>query len=280
MRSTTSAAMIAILLNADPTPAEREHTARITFGAPSFPEPQRLAIEERFGLTVISGFGMSETTFGMIEDPDAPRPSGSIGRPRLHPDKRITNEVRIIGENGLAAPIGEPGELLIRNPVTMLGYFDDPEKTSETLRDGWLHTGDAVRVDEDGFYYYVDRKKDIVRRRGENVSSLEVELVIGEFPGVAEAAIVGVPAAVTDEEIVAVIVPRAGSKVDEAEIVAWCAERLADFKVPRFVHVVTELPKTSTHKVEKARLREELLRAPGTWWDSQAGAAGMKEPSS
>lgn len=261
-------AIIAILMQRAPDPCERDHAIRVAYGAPSFPEEQRLAIEERFGFTVMSGFGMSETTFGLTEQPVRERPSGSIGRPRLHPDRRITNEVRIVDDEGVDVPVGQVGELIIRNPITMKAYFDDPERTAEAIRDGWLYTGDYARCDDEGFYYYVDRKKDIVRRRGENVSSVEVELVLMEHPAVEEAAVIGVPAELTDEDILAVVVPRAGAAPDADDLARWCAERLADFKVPRYVLVVDELPKTPTQKVQKAQLRSQLTDR-SLWWDRE-----------
>jgi len=138
----------------------------------------------------------------------------------------------------------------------MAGYFGDPVRTAEALRDGWLFTGDMAWQDAEGFFYFSDRKKDIVRRRGENVSSLEVELVLNEHPAVLESAIVGVPSELTDEDLLAVVVQRPGNEPDPAELVDWCARRLAPFKVPRFVQYADALPKTPTQKVEKHRLRD------------------------
>jgi crotonobetaine/carnitine-CoA ligase len=165
-------------------------------------------------------------------------------------------EARIVDEAGADATRGTVGELLLRNPALMTGYFRDPVRTAEALRDGWLHTGDMAWQDADGFFYFSDRKKDIVRRRGENVSSLEVELVLNDHPAVIESAIVGVPSDLTDEDLLAVVVPRAEDERDPADLVDWCARRLAPFKVPRFVQYVGALPKTPTQKVEKHRLRD------------------------
>jgi crotonobetaine/carnitine-CoA ligase len=262
-------AMIAILMQRDPSPEERDHELRYAYGAPKFPEPRLREIEERFGITLISGFGMSETTFGLVESIHH-RPPGSVGKPRLHPDRRLTNEVRIVDDDGVEVGPGEVGEIVIRNAMIMKGYFEDPERTAEAIRDGWLYTGDYGKRDAEGYFYFVDRKKDIVRRRGENVSSLEVELVLMSHPAVEEAAVVGVPAELTDEEVLAFVVPREGCAPDPAELVAWCAKRLADFKVPRYVQLIESLPKTPTQKVEKVKLREAA--DPQAWYDREAAA--------
>jgi carnitine-CoA ligase len=263
-------AVIAILLKAEPGPHERDHELHVMYGAPAFAEPERAAIEERFGVRVISGFGMSETTFGLIEAPHGERRSGSMGKARQHPDAAFVNEARVVDDDGHEVAPGVTGELIISNPAMMRGYFDDPERTAESLRDGWLWTGDLARRDEDGFFYYVDRKKDIIRRRGENVSSLEVEVVLAAHPAVEEAAVVGVPSELTEEEVLALVQVLPGEAADPAELEAWCRERLADFKVPRYIQVVESLPKTATGRLQKGRLREALVD-PEQWWDREAG---------
>ena len=180
-----------------------------------------------------------------------------MGVPRHHPDPSVPRtEARVADDAGDSVGPGVVGELLLRNAAMMAGYFNDPVRTAETLVDGWLHTGDSAWYDEDGYYYFVDRKKDLVRRRGENISSLEVERVIEQHPAVLEAAVVGVPSELTDEEVLAYVVRRPGAEVDATEVFDWCAERLAAFKVPRYVEIVDdELPKTPTAKVQKTRLR-------------------------
>jgi crotonobetaine/carnitine-CoA ligase len=165
-------------------------------------------------------------------------------------------EAKIVNDSGHEVPPGTHGELLLRNAAMMLGYFHDPERTAEALDvDGWLHTGDNAWMDEDGFFYFVDRKKDIVRRRGENISSLEVERTIEQHPDVLEAAVVGVPSQLTDEDVLAYVVPRPEANLRPEDIVTWCAQHLASFKTPRFVEFIAEMPKTPTSKIQKARLR-------------------------
>jgi crotonobetaine/carnitine-CoA ligase len=182
-----------------------------------------------------------------------------MGFPRNHPDPDVPRTAAaVFDEHGNQLGDNEVGELALRGPAHMLGYFNDPERTAEALRDGWLYTGDMARRDSDGQYYFVDRKKDIVRRRGENVSSLEVENVIDDHPAVMESAVIGVPSELTDEELLVFIVARGGAKLDFAEIGDWAAERLARFKVPRYYRQIDALPKTSTQKIAKHLLRASV----------------------
>jgi carnitine-CoA ligase len=247
--------MMAVLMKRDVTPLERQHSVRLTYGGPALPDPLRTDLEKRFGLTIISGIGMSETTFGLIESAHGERRSASLGKVRQHPDPRIVNEARVVDELGLDVPVGQSGELIFRSPVMMKGYYRDLQQTAQTVRDGWLYTGDLVRKDEDGFYYYVDRKKDIIRVRGENVASAEVEQVLNEHPGVQESAVVGIPSELTDEEVVAFVVPQPRANLESDALVAWCKPRLADFKLPRYIWFLESLPKTETQRVEKSSLR-------------------------
>jgi crotonobetaine/carnitine-CoA ligase len=151
----------------------------------------------------------------------------------------------------------------------MAGYFNDPERTAEALRDGWLFTGDMAWRDEDGYFFFVDRKKDIIRRRGENVSSLEVEDVLNDHPAVLECAVVGVPSDLTDEELFVFVVPRPGTTFDPADLARWASDRLAAFKVPRYYRTIDALPKTDTQKIEKHALRP--LTDAGERYDVDAG---------
>ncbi len=249
-------AMTLILSKKEPADDDLDHCVKVAYGVPALPGELRETLERRYGMTVISGFGMSETTFGLLEPYDERRRAGAMGFPRQHPDPTVARtEAAVVDEGG--NPLGDNavGELVLRGPAHMLGYFNDPEKTAEALRDGWLHTGDMARRDSDGQYYFVDRKKDIVRRRGENVSSLEVENVINDHPSVLECAVIGVPSDLTDEDLMVFIVARDGAELDFAEIGDWAAERLARFKVPRYYRRIDALPKTSTQKVAKHQLR-------------------------
>jgi carnitine-CoA ligase len=254
-------AMMVILSKQPESPQDRDNDIRIAYsggGVSALDGETRTAIESRYGLKLLGGFGMSETTFGCVEPYDSDLRPGSIGFPRQHPDPEVPrNEARIVDDEGKDVEPGQVGELAFRNAATARGYFRDPERTSEAFRDGWLYTGDLARQDDEGFYYYVDRKKDIIRRRGENISSVEVERTLRSHPAVADAAAVAVPGELPgDEEAQAFVVIRAGETVAARELWDWVEERLASFKVPRYIQFVDELPKTSTQKVEKRRLRE------------------------
>ncbi len=143
----------------------------------------------------------------------------------------------------------------------MRGYYRDPEQTKAAFRDGWFLTGDLVRRDEDGYFFFVSRKKDIIRRRGENIAGAELDRVISAHPGVHEAAAIPIPAELGEDEILAVVVARPGQRLAPEDIAQWCRERLAPMKVPRYVLFVGELPHTPTHKIAKAVLREDRTLA-------------------
>ncbi len=252
--------MLVALANRDPAPDERSHRVRLTYGGPALEAPVRERIEDRFGLTVISGIGMSETTYGLMEPLHEARRSATLGRPRQHLDPRIVNEARVVDEQGNDVRPNEVGELIFRSPVQMKGYYRDPEQTAAVLRDGWLYTGDLVRQDEDGYFYFVDRKKDIIRVKGENVASSEVERTLNGHPAVLESAVVGIPSVMTDEEIVAFVVLRPQVTATGDELVAWCRSELASFKVPGHLWIEHSLPKTETLRPEKHRLRALALK--------------------
>ncbi len=247
--------MLAILLKADPSTAEQSHHVRLAYGGPALPGDVRAKAEDRFRMKFISGIGMSENTYGLIESHSGERRPGSLGKPRQHADERIRNEARVVDDQGNDVPADSIGELIFRNPVLMKGYYRDPQKTDETIRDGWLYTGDLVRRDSEGFFYFVDRKKDVIRVRGENVASAEVEEVLGAHESVLEAAVVAIPSELTEDDVAAFVVCRESSIIEPEELIAWAGTRLAPFKVPRKVWIVDSLPKTETQRVEKQQLR-------------------------
>ena len=274
--------MMHVLLKQPPSPDDRDHSARIFYGSPALSTELLVQFEERFGADVLIGFGLTETCYGAIESIGQPHRRGSSGRARSHPDPRFRKELRIV-EDGNPVSTGSVGEIILRNPAVTPGYWRDPERTREALRDGWLYTGDLGRLDEDGHLYFVDRKKDVVRRRGENISSQEVEDVIKLHPGVVDCAVIAVPAEMGEEEVKAYIVPRAsqGSGPDAAgesgdlspeDVVYWCAERMANFKVPRYVEFRDDLPRTPSFRVRKDLLRlEREDQTTGCFDREQAG---------
>jgi carnitine-CoA ligase len=220
----------------------------------------------RFGLRGAAVYGMSEIG-AVLDGPPETVVGGEAGFPRAE------YELRVVDAAGQDAPVGEIGELWVRpqDPrLVMRGYHNLPDKTAETLIDGWVHTGDAFRVDADGRFFFADRMKDALRRRGENVSSFEVERVINEYPGVFESAVVGVPAELTEDEIKAVVVAQEGQHVDPVELTRFLVDRLPYFMVPRYLEFAAGLPKTPTQKVHKHLLRDRGV-GPGVWDREAAG---------
>lgn len=219
---------------------------------------------EEFGIPhLVGGYGMTEipgVTCNPFEGPQKPGSMGPVGR---HPDpERPWAECRVVDDAGADVPAGEVGELIVKTPIVMQGYFRDPEQTRAAFRDGWFLTGDLVRRDADGYFYFVSRKKDIIRRRGENIAGAELDRVVGGHPAVHEAAAIAVPSELGEDEILVAVVPKPGRRITAEEVAQWCRERLAAMKVPRFVAVVDELPHTPTHKVAKQVMRADVsLRA-------------------
>jgi crotonobetaine/carnitine-CoA ligase len=181
-----------------------------------------------------------------------------MGRAALHPDHSLPfSELKVVDEEGRELPDGETGELVVRTPIIMQGYYRDPEQTRLAFRDGWFLTGDLVRRDRDGYYWFVARKKDIIRRRGENIAGAELDRVIGEHPAVLEAAAVAVPSELGEDDILVAAVARPGASLAAHDIAEWCRERLAPHKQPRFVAIVPELPHTPSHRVAKFKLKDD-----------------------
>ena len=249
--------MLPVLAKQLPSPTDRQHGVRLMYGSPSFPSEFLQAFEERYGVDIIIGFGMTETCYGTIERIGLERRAGSSGQLRLHPDPSFVNLIRIVDDANNPLKARQTGEITIRNPVLTPGYWRNEEQTRQALRDGWLYTGDLGWLDEESFLYFVDRKKDVIRRRGENISSQQVEEVIKGHPGVLDCAVIAVPAELGEDEVKAYVTPQPGAVLTPEELVYWCAERLAYFKVPRYVELRDELPRTPTLRVRKDILRQE-----------------------
>ena len=241
-------AMVYFLWSAPPSPLDRAHRVHTVSAAPA-PKDVYHEFEERFGVTFTEGYGLTETGVATMMDPTLPPRLGSCGK--ANPGYEVT-----IVEPGtdLPLPPGTPGEIVVdqRIPnIIMRAYYGMPEKTAEDFRNLKLHTGDLGRMDADGYVYFMDRVKDYIRRRGENVSSMEVERQVAEHPEVKEAAAIGVKAgegASSEDEIMVVCIAE-GATPDPAELTQWLAERMPYFMVPRYIRFVDALPKTPTERV-------------------------------
>jgi crotonobetaine/carnitine-CoA ligase len=181
--------------------------------------------------------------------------------------------VKVVDDRGMEVGPHIPGELLVRHlkpNCMLLEYYNMPEKTIESWKDLWFHTGDYLYYDEDGYFHFVDRKKDALRRRGENISSYEVEKVINAHPAVLESAAVAAISEMGEDEVLVCLKLKPGQKLEPGQLMSYCEENMAYFMVPRYVRFLDELPKTPTERVEKYRLREEGI-TPDTWDREKAG---------
>jgi long-chain acyl-CoA synthetase len=220
-------------------------------GGSAMPVDVLRAFESRFGCAIVEGYGLSETSpVSASNRGGAGRRAGSIGRPVRDV------EMRVVDDEGRPVPCGEIGEIVVRGPNVMKGYWNDPGATAEAVRDGWFHTGDLGRVDEDGFFFLVDRRRDVIIRGGYTVYPREVEEVLYEHPAVRQAAVVGVPHPELGEEVAAVVAVR--SEVPPEELRAFVRERVAAYKYPRRVWFVDEIPTSPTGKIIKRALEPPL----------------------
>jgi carnitine-CoA ligase len=262
-------AMVPILLSKEPSPEERSHAVRCAL-APGVPANLHRAFQQRTGILLLDGYGSTETNF-VIGSTAAEQRPGSMGTVR----QGYEASVRDI--NGSEARPGDAGELMLRADEELAfatGYFAMPDKTAEAFRDGWFRTGDRVVREADGYFRFVDRLKDAIRRRGENISSFEVEQVLLSHPDVSNAAVFPVPSELAEDEVMAAIVRRPGSALTESALSEFCRPRLANFALPRFLEFVDALPTTESGKVQKYKLRD---RGPtATTWDRLTEAAAMR----
>lgn len=255
-------AMIPILLKQPPSPADRAHGVRMVVSAACPTEAWR-PFESRFGVRLVEAYGAVDGG-GFITMNLGNAPVGSIGKP-------LGGKYRLVDESGRDAAPGEPGELWVWTGKREVQYYRDEKATGDKNRDGWLRTGDLLQRDADGNLYFVGRRSDSMRRRGENVSAHEVESVIGQHPDVLECAAFGVPSELGEDDIMAVVVPIDGRQIDPAELRRFLEPRLAKHAWPRYIEVSSELPKTGTHRVQKGELRRRGV-TPSTW-DAEREAA-------
>jgi len=219
-------------------------------GGASLPVEVIKGVEERFNIPLLEGYGLSETSpvasFGRL---DKPRKPGSIGVPIWGV------EMRVVDDDGKPVPMGERGEIIMRGHNVMKGYYNRPDETAEAFKGGWFHTGDVATVDEDGYFYIVDRIKDMIIRGGFNVYPREIEEILITHPAISLAAVVGVPDEESGEEIKAFVVLKADAQATPDEIIAWSKAQMAAYKYPRFVEIRESLPMNATGKILKKDLR-------------------------
>jgi len=244
----TLGTILAMLLTREPSELEQHNPLRVILGLGS--APIRDQIIKRFGvIDVAECFGSTDAGVVTITPLGATPRAGSCGPPVPGVTLRIT------ADDGRALGAREVGEICVHSPARMAAYFRDPEQTAQTIRDDWFFTGDLGYVDEDGWLYFVDRKRDVIRRGGENISSVLIETTLRKHPRVAEAAVIGVPDPVLGQEVKAFVV--ANGPVTEDELRSFAAERLAKFQVPRLWEFRDALPKTPSQRVEKYKLRQQ-----------------------
>jgi crotonobetaine/carnitine-CoA ligase len=260
-----------LLLSMPPAPEDTENEVHSMACGPVIPQIEEF--KERFGIPRhTTGFGMTEAGIPIVAGWNPPN-TGTCGRPRTG---RPGYEVRVVDEHDEPVAVGEVGELIVRcsEPWCMnLGYWKMPEATATAWRNGWYHTGDAFTVDEDGWMYFVDRIKDAIRRRGENISSFEVEAHVNQHPAVLESAAVGVPSELGEDDVKIHVVVQPGEPFTPEALIEFLVPRMPRFMVPRYVEVVPELPKTeATFRTQKVKLREAGV-TPTTWDRDQAGVS-------
>lgn len=238
---------------------DHEHELRRVFYAINVTDQEKEQFERRFKVELINGYGLSEAlTIVTMAPVFGPKRWPSIGLPQQD------REVKIVDIEGREVTRGEVGEIAVKGVPgmnLMKGYYKNPEATAEALKEGWLYTGDNGYMDEKGYVYFFDRKKDMIKRSGENVSASEVENVLSDHPQIVEMAVLGVPDPIRDEAVKAYVVPSEPGILTEEDIIEYCKSRLAYFKVPTVVELRESLPKTSVGKVEKKILRSEIAES-------------------
>jgi crotonobetaine/carnitine-CoA ligase len=252
-------AMIPILMKQPERPDDADNPVRLVLSA-ACPKNLWRAFEQRFGVEIMEAYGAVDGGGVMIFN-RGDAPVGSVGK--LPP----TTEWKLVGDDDQPVAPGEVGELVTRAPEgagPVVEYYKNPEASAAKVRSGWIRSGDLFTADAEGNLFFVDRKTDSIRRRGENISSWDVESAIEKHPDVAECAAFGVPSELGEDEVMVLVVPRAGAALAPQEIVRHAAEHLAYFMVPRFVEIVGEVPRTGTHRAQKAELKKRGVTA-STW---------------
>jgi len=266
-------AMTNFIWSRPPDARDRDHKVRQIMVVPT-PQQFYHDFEKRFGIQFTSVYALSDCGMVTVRGPDdPPQKWASAGK------ACESVEVRIVDDDDLELPRGQTGEIVVRTTQPWIyaqGYYNMPEATVRTYRNLWFHTGDRGYLDEDGYLYFVDRKKDAIRRRGENISSFEVEQIILKHPAVLDVAAFPVASEHSEDEVMVSVVTREGRTLPEAELIGFCKENMAYFMVPRFVEFVAELPKTMTEKVEKYKLKADAEKRLGQIWDREKAGIVVK----
>ncbi len=266
-------AMTNFLWGRPPDARDRDHKVRQVMVVPT-PKQFYQAFQERFGIKFTSVYAMSDV--GMItatRDDDRPDKWASSGRPCEH------TQIRIVDDDDFALPPGQTGEVLVRSEMPWhyaQGYYNMPDATVRTFQNLWFHTGDRGYVDEDGYFYFVDRKKDAIRRRGENISSFEVEQIILKHPAVLDVAAFPISSEYSEDEVMVSVVLHDNAQLSQAALIAHCSENMAYYMVPRFIEFVPQLPKTMTEKVEKYKLKARAEQDLKQVWDRERAGIVVK----
>ncbi len=248
-----------ILAQRDRKEFNSKHSIKKIYGAPVSSHIEKVFREEFNVPIVLEGYGMTEIPGAINNQIQGKWKIGTMGMAALHPQPNLKfTELKIIDEEENEIIDSSAGELVVKTPILMQGYFKDPSQTQESFtKDGFFKTGDLVKKDKDGFYIFVTRKKDIIRRRGENISGAEIDRCVALHPKIAECAAIGVPSPLGEEEIFLAIVEREESNIDEKEIYEWCQKHLSAIKSPKFIKKFDKLPHTPTARVAKFKLKLE-----------------------
>jgi crotonobetaine/carnitine-CoA ligase len=262
--------MATFLMKQPPSSNDKEHGVMKAFMVPLSDDAP--AFTERFGIDIYTIFNMTEISSPIVSEPN-PTVRGTCGKVRPGVD------VRLVDGNDCEIPVGQVGEMIIRTdrPWGMnSGYYKNSEATAEAWRNGWFHTGDAFRQNEDGYFYFVDRIKDAIRRRGENISSFEVEVEVCSHPAIREAAAIGVPSEATEDDVMVIIALVEHATIELTALCEFLVKRMPYYMVPRYIRIVDALPKTPTQKVQKAQLRSEGVTTD-TWDRDKSGLRLKRE---
>lgn len=249
-------AMAHILLEY-PLLQKKKHQVRVAFGG-AFSKKCIKRFKDKFGIPLLESYSLTESPMvasNLLDD----NKIGSIGKPAKHPNKKFLVKIKIVNEKGIEVKKGGKGEIAIKSPALTLGYFKNKQANIDAFKNGWFYTGDYGKEDKQGYFYFIDRKKDIIRKKGQNMSSRQIEEVIGQMDEIKEVAVIPVPAPLGEDNIKACVVLKPKAQLTAQQVKNFCQKNLADFKTPDFVEFLKQLPKTPTQKIAKNRLKKDFI---------------------